>query len=241
MPDEYRINLSTTDVFTVTDVVGDIRLRSSLTTQRLQSAVLFAHWAKLIEEQRPLGAEIDHRAYVIASITESAAFLEATASEFLCNVLDEVPLSWIPDLSKDAKQKFNEKYGVLEWKPVVDKFKSILKICGKEAISLGSQPGQDCKTLIELRNSLTHYKPRWRATGPEIPVEEDNRIGALEGGFSNNPFVSENNPFFPDRILGFGCSKWAIDTAVKYADEFYSRFQVRPPYEDIRDRVRFEV
>lgn len=239
MSDEHKISLSLTDVFTVTDAVGDIRLRSSLTTQRIQSAVLFANWAKLIEEQRTLGAQIDHRAYVISSITESVAFLEATASEFLCNVLDGVLLPWMPKMTEDVIITFKNEYETLEWEPIVEKFKSILKICGLEPISNGSQPGQDCNTLIKLRNDLTHYKPQWRMTGKNKSSADESRVTKLDGRFSTNPFVSEHNPFFPDRVLGFGCAEWAINTAVKYADEFYIRLQVRPPYEDIKDRFKF--
>ncbi len=51
-------------------------------------------------------------------------------------------------------------------------------------------------------------------------------------GFAPNPFFSgSGNPFFPDKCLGHGCAKWALESSVEFADAFFSRMGIVPRHE----------
>jgi hypothetical protein len=84
-----------------------------------------------------------------------------------------------------------------------------------------------------LRNSLVHFKPRWQSGDSTDKLSE--RL--LQKHFVPNPFTSDGNPFFPDRCLGHGCTKWAWTAALKFADEFFRRLDVEPAYEPFRAEI----
>ncbi|MEO0941606.1 MAG: hypothetical protein AAFY30_08605, partial [Cyanobacteria bacterium J06642_12] len=46
--------------------------------------------------------------------------------------------------------------------------------------------------------------------------------------FAENPLVFGTKPFFPDRCLGHGCAKWALDSCVSFVEEFYSEMGLSP-------------
>jgi len=41
--------------------------------------------------------------------------------------------------------------------------------------------------------------------------------------FSANPFYATGNAFLPDRCLGYGCARWAVETSVEFVNEFWKR------------------
>lgn len=214
------------------NVTAFAQLRTSLTQQRIESAVMFAKHAHSIEQANETNRTGDYRGYVIASITECGAFLESIVSEFLYNILEDC--SNVSILNDELKRTFKAVAEFIErMNGVVGKFDKILELCQVGAIPKGGFPSQDVASVIELRNLLVHYKPRWQAAGQR----SRDRIGQLEGRFATNPFIAAGNPFFPDRCLSYGCTKWAIEACLAFSDEFYTLIQTVPPYDSIRSKL----
>jgi hypothetical protein len=213
--------------------VADLKIRSSLIEQRIFSAVMFAKQAGNLEKQ--FNKETvekytikEHRGYVIAAITECGAFLESTISEFLCNIKDDC--SQVPILNDQLKHVFKVMFEDIEkMSGVINKFNKVLELCQISPINLGENPGQDAETVIDLRNNLVHYKPKWRGDTPSNERKEK-RISQLEKRLNSNPFI-EGNPFFPHQCLSYDCAKWAIETCIQFNDQFHVRIQMKPPYD----------
>lgn len=55
----------------------------------------------------------------------------------------------------------------------------------------------------------------------------------LAGKFATNQLTGAGNPFYPDKVLGAGCDRWAINAAVAFADEFLHRLGIAATYEHV--------
>jgi hypothetical protein len=178
--------------------------------------------------------QIEHRSCVTAAILSSITFLEASLNELFASAADddhdfgegEVALT-----EKDRKVLCDVSETV-ETVRFLDKFQLVLHLLGREPFDRGTQPYQDIALLVRLRNLLVHSKPGWTpfyAAWDEI--SDDKLMRSLaEKKFPVHSFTNEGRPFFPDRCLGAACANWAWQTAKDFADEFYKRLGLTPPY-----------
>ena len=95
---------------------------------------------------------------------------------------------------------------------------------------------QPVKILTMLRNFLVHYETEFIST----PEKRRQRAQDLEKAlqlqhFEPNRFMAAaGNPFLPDRCLGYGCAKWAVESSLAFVDEFNDRMGLRANYERVR-------
>jgi hypothetical protein len=75
-------------------------------------------------------------------------------------------------------------------------------------------------------------------TAALIANNEKKLIKSLRGKFSTIPWIGNNNPFFPDKCLSYGCARWAVESSFAYSDEFYKKLGVPAPYEHIRQYLQ---
>ena len=70
-----------------------------------------------------------------------------------------------------------------------------------------------------------HFTPEWAA------ADEPHKFDNLKKKFKSNSLMDgAGNAYFPDKCLGAGSSKWAIDSVKMLADEFFARINVTPNY-----------
>jgi hypothetical protein len=126
---------------------------------------------------------------------------------------------------------------------MLTKYQKILAIGGKSPFD-DREPGlSNIKALIEIRNFLMHYKREWvvlknsgePGDGKDSTGEKFEKI--LMRKFAPNPFAGKNQPFFPDKCLGHGCAEWAVLNSLIFADEFFRRLGLTPPYDGIREEL----
>lgn len=219
--------------------------RSYLSISHLSAAALFAHKATKIEQQFKFGGDgecrvsREHGAYVASSVMLSAAFLEATINELFSDCAERSitrlnPLSatrlmttmWNRGIPRTARYSIIEKYDIA------------LELNEKPPFVQGTNPYQDTKLLIELRNALIHYEPETVLT-TATPYLNSSDIHKFEkrfkGKFALNPLTGAGNAFYPDKLLGSGCAMWAVNTSVAFADEFFSLLGVNATYEHVRE------
>ena len=200
----------------------------------------------------------NHTAYAIGAIMSSVAFLEAVINELFS---DSTHSYFGAGLSNENTQRLSAVWkleNVRKQMRVLEKYNLALELCSASSFNTGVQPFQDAKLLIQLRNGLVHYVPEPIITSSsksEIVAQELEK--KLRGKFDLNPFalimntgiglvggVTEwsNNKavFFPDLCLGYGCTQWAVNTSLKFADEFFSKLGLQPPYEHIRARINVQ-
>jgi hypothetical protein len=184
----------------------------------------------------------NYRSYVTNSIVSTVSFLEASVNELLRDAAeDNARTQDIDSKLADNVQTMENNYNVFRTHSILEKYQLVLLLSDENLFDTGTQPYQDVSTLKKLRNYLVHYTPEDIRAQPE-PENPDVKMGRRlqDKGFDLNPLVGEGNPFFPDKCLSHGCASWGVDSALYFTDEFYSRLDIEPPYEHMRDALDTE-
>jgi hypothetical protein len=177
--------------------------------------------------------EFEYRSCVIASVSASVAFLEATANEVVASV-EYDNLNVGGDLSVEKRRQLAGLRDSVEDARTLDAFQIVLAATGNAVFDRGAQPYQDAAAIVRLRNELVHYKPKWREAATPNAGMNETIAKQLNGKFKTNPFTGEGNSFFPDKCLSAGCAGWSWLSALALADEFFRRLGVGPPYDHLR-------
>ncbi len=193
------------------------------------------------------GGPSEHMAYAIGSVIASFSFLEATINEFYATVsrdnlemaggrggLDPVDRQGIAAIAKDAERL-----------PTLTQFRLALAVLRKPPLDPRTQTYADADLLRKLRNELVHYTPRMRPADRGEPDSSSDShalvAGLLQRHFEPNAFFADSaNPYFPQKCLGHGCTAWAWNAALAFADTFHQRIGIRPVYEDARAQGRLK-
>lgn len=199
---------------TLPSITGEITLRqkSAFAVQHLMAAARFSRICGNVEkahEGEPLGNFFDEQiACVSACVLLSVASLESNINEYLSD-----SHNYFSKLSQSLQQ---ELFTLLEKKSILEKYQYALVFKGKKKFKADLQTFQDANALIKLRNALVHFKPEWH---DEQDLHE--KLGKyLKGKFQINPFIGENGVFFPQQCMSYGCTKWAVKTALKFMEKF---------------------
>lgn len=187
-------------------------------------------------------SQAEHRSYVIAAVTASVAFLEASINELCTSAsYDNLALAGgqgtLPAHERDALRDLAPtKFDRLA---ILDRYQLVLHLLHRTPYDQGAAPFQDTTTLIKLRNELVHPKPQWRDAGEDPrPADQGALAQQLAAKhFPHNPFTGGSNPFFPDKCLGHGCARWGWQTALTFADDFFTRLGITPIHDHIRPHL----
>lgn len=191
---------------------GIIRQKSAFAVQHLMAAARFSRMCGGIEianAGKPLGSFFDEEiACVSAAVMLATASLESNINEYFSEVE-----SSFPDLSESMRENIFE---LIEKKSILEKYQYALTFKGKTKFPIDKQPYQDTNTLIRLRNALVHFKPEWHDEQEEHKKLEKQLVGK----FPINPFIGENGVFFPQQCISYGCTQWAVTTALRFMEKF---------------------
>lgn len=211
-------------------------------TWHIEAAVLFAKLSGDIEGKKTSGYGISfqYKACVSAAIVSAFAFLEATINEFFGGEHYKAQrLSGEkPDPATIVIMSRLWKIGAFRNSSTFDKFQVALDIAQKEQFKKGSSLVANFNALRDLRNALVHFEPDWAPLSDEVEIS--NKLQKrLKGKFSLCPDLKgKANPFFPDKCMSYGCAKWAVRSSLAFADEFFQRMDLKPPYEGSRSRLK---
>ena len=207
-------------------------MRAYFSAYHLWAAKDFASKSHVIESAYtgPSRFDIEHRALVIASIVEAAAFLESAINELYVDCIDDHP-SYIKALSAPAIAALSAQWA--DWhkngratQPTLEKFDAALRCAGIVPFNQGIAPFQGAYDVLRLRNALVHYTPE------SVPSDKSHRFDALRSRFPENALMrNAGNPYFPDKCLGAGCANWCITSVLAFADDFYAQLKLRPNYQ----------
>jgi hypothetical protein len=120
---------------------------------------------------------------------------------------------------------------------ILEKYEIALVLLRKPGFDVARSPYQEVSILAQLRNAIVHYQPVWvmgSSPNQAEKIAEHRFEKSLRGRFPLNPLTSDNKPFFPDKCLGHGCAAWAVASAISFADEFFAKTGLTPPYEHVR-------
>jgi hypothetical protein len=212
-----------------------IKYRTYFSSYHLWAAKKFTEVCGEIEDslvgKKPF--DFEHRAYVTATIISAVAFLEASINEVFQDAFDE-QTSYVANLSSETRGLMKDFWGETEGTRkstarILEKYQCALHFANVDKFNQGKSPYQDVLLVIDLRNELVHYKPK------SLGGDSTHRLqNTLKGKFPENRLMAgSGNPFFPDKCLGKGCAKWAVDSSRKFADEFFKRIRIKPHYQHI--------
>jgi hypothetical protein len=182
--------------------------------QHMMAATTFREHVRALEVTHASDGFGSHfeliRAYASASLMSTASSLEALINEFFID----------PNCRLRPKfSHFDREFwarGGLEMKPILTKYQEALKLLGLPQMDETSGVFQDADALINLRNSLVHYKPTW---DPDQP-KKASLTSYLSGRYPISPFLTACDNFVTMQSMSYGCCKWAIDTAFAFIHEF---------------------
>lgn len=181
--------------------------RHYLASEHLWSALHGARLARQLEGTRAQGVGFspEHRSYVVTSLLSSVAFLEAVVNEVFVDAVDSN--SRVASLGSRCIELMAETWLTSErGLGTLDKYQMALLFAGKPRFLKGENPYQDVSSVITIRNSLIHFKPRWHDHGETEQLEK-----RLSGKFDLNPYLAgTGNPWFPGKVLSAGCAEWAV-------------------------------
>lgn len=224
-----------------------VSVRTSYSSDHIRSAVIFARKSAEIEAAFDFGHRNENGAFVMASIFAATAFLETTINELFADAAEDGETDikkadsdvaalmanlWTLDVPRTASFSILKKYQIA------------LALAKKESFSAGTSIYQNVDLVITLRNYLIHAEPEnitWFTVGKIEPHKPTSRKLAegLKGKFPVNKLMEGfGNPFFPDKCLGHGCAKWAIESCVTFTDEFFSKMGLKAPYDAFRNDLQ---
>ena len=171
--------------------------------------------------------ELDYTSNVISSIIMAVAYLEAFINEVFevhsIQLRERYTSSSISDLNKEERIKISDFWNDRNNKlKTLDKYTSFLSLIDREYISKGENPYQNVSIIIRLRNYFTHYKlEEIKYSAKERKRLEMSKLEyQLKGKFKLNEFLHNSAPFFPDKCISYGCTRWCLENVTDFTNQF---------------------
>ncbi len=229
-------------------MVIEVRFTTYFSIQHLKSAYYLAVESRKIERAYiPNDAAFgkstlysQNTAFVTGSLFASVSFLEATIREIVSDIINEKERAndLSPDIRNLIESEWNRKKNNLERMSILKKYQKVSELISQERIDTDSDTYNNLKSIIMVRNTLVHYEPKeYSIHSPNISINPNQYklTGFLDGKFEYSVFYGKSgNPFFPDKCLGYGFAKWALQNAILFADEFHNTIKIKPIYDHVR-------
>jgi hypothetical protein len=209
------------------------------------AAAFFARQSGRVEREQtdhsrvPSDVFIQHRAYIAGSILSAVSFLEAEINEIFMDAVDD---------QREHIHQLGDKIFLFAdlWRlgvprtasfPILEKYEIALALAQQQPIERGALIYQDVKLLIGLRNALIHYEPESAISDSPSSRKQEAKF---RGKFQLNTLTGSRTPFFPERCMSFGCAKWAVESSIKFVDEFCSRLGITPVFDGVRTSLKID-
>lgn len=211
----------------------------------IMSAAFFARESGRIERENkgndrvPSEIQSRHRAYVTGCVFSTVSFLEAQINEIFTDAADD---------KRDFIHPLGDKIFLLAemWRlgvpktasyPILKKYEIAVALAEKGMLDRGALVYQNTSLLIWLRNALIHYEPISSTSAAETSQAQEEKF---RGKFALNPLTGSKTPFFPERCMGYGCAKWAVESSIGFVDHFCSQLGIEPVFNSIRNSLSTE-
>jgi hypothetical protein len=207
-----------------------IQLRHGFAVRHRNAAGLFRDLAAQVEAGRkPLSSPTigedergRHEALVVGSYIAAAAYLEATINETLSDAGESPTSKTVAGLDPKTLARLYTIYEEFEREAALRKYTLALAMTDRPPIPKGDTLYQHADLVLDIRNALVHFKPKFQATDSDAYKIESR----FQKGLGLNPFTSVGNPFFPDKCMSAACVGWALDRAIAFVLEFRKRLGV---------------
>ncbi|EIM27188.1 hypothetical protein [Microvirga lotononidis] len=210
---EYRLSTINYDLYVNSDKDGEqFRLRMNFSLAHLGAAASFSRLVGEGEQEQIEKATADYyeRAFANSSacVLSSVAAVEAYANELFFD-----RGSTFPGYASAVLDKLWEDY---ERKSILPKFDYALVLRGCPTLKQDAASYKDMELLIKLRNALVHFKPEWEDEPKAHKKLSDRLIQRIKPSL----LASHREMIFPGAWFSHSCTKWAVETAISFIDDF---------------------
>lgn len=179
-----------------------------------------------------------HRAFCMNSIISTACFLEATINSLYWEVWDDIrrindgedPIHYpdatgfrqnIEEAEHNPEQGQKKLSNRLDHAGIIGKYNIFLDINDFDEFEKESSPAEPVTRVLDIRNELVHFEPRWIQGGDKHYTENEYEIEEqLDGRFDLNPLMPSGNAFFPSQCMSYGCAEWALRVSKGFVRQF---------------------
>ncbi|KIG11210.1 hypothetical protein BurMR1_1870 [Burkholderia sp. MR1] len=185
---------------------------SNFAWQHLKSATSFRDRVKDLEsihQGRAFGAFFEEiRTYASATIMMCVAAADALINELF--LMPGILRSATSDIELFGQ---SGKGGILR-KPLFERYDRALEKLSCPSIT-GCTAAKDMQLLVELRNALTHFEPKWDDSQQKSTSLEN----GLSGKFALSPFTAGAD-FVGSQCMSWACAEWSVATPRSYIGAF---------------------
>lgn len=236
-----------TDQANMQELAFIIKSRSYFSPNFIVAAARLALEARRMEDegakqgsQYYLDNSSQHRGLVLSAIISSTCCLEAFINEFFSD-MNEPSVEYPKAMPQPVSQTMAELWSldVPKRATILAKYTLAYFLIKNARLDTSRPPAQDVGHLAALRNALVHFEPSWKDHGQvdiKAAPRSEQRFNSLQ--IPRNTFTGGQKPFYPDQLLGSGCAKWSVQTAVAFIDFFCKEIGIRPPYDSERDLLK---
>ncbi len=205
-------------------------VKAGLSQFHLISAARFAFACAEIESEEkylewPQPRWDEARSNALAAVLLAAASLESSVTEFYQQAVDR---------DKNALKSLSENQMKLlaVLGPEIEKLSPLRKhhvarvAMGHEPMGKGQEPYRSADGLMRLRNALVHFRPEWDDDLKDHRSLEQ-RLSQLFPVSALAVRAKGQMVWFPHKCLGAGCAKWAIESAVRFSQQFVNTLAIR--------------
>lgn len=202
-------------------------VRYSFTAQFVRGAVIFANKAQGIEaaniSQITEELEAEYRSYVVSTVFQCAAALEAEIAE----ITQHGPGHHLGSngLNAPARDFLQPLADVIDGESTLRRYELVLHILRLPALDRGTEMYRTTSLLVKLRNELIHYKSRWDSETDRAKLFTNLRQLRLE----KPSFITSDTTFFPHQCLSASLASWCVLTTIDFITNFYSLLGVVSP------------
>ena len=216
-----------------------MRTKTSMALFFMKAAFRFYHQTKTFEEKHSYPNE-DYNAGIIGGIISSASFIECYINEIFTEISEDefqpyffkaIPLDkqtlirkmWNRNIPRTARYNPLEKYDIS------------LDLIGCDGFPKGSYPYQDASLLLEIRNELVHFEPRWTTFDEKgkTPTSQHRFEPKLKGKFEPSKLHEMTYFLFPHYCFSSSCLKWTFETSKDMALSLNKRANIQTFVESI--------
>ncbi len=207
-----------------------VRVKSGISQFHLNSSARFAFACAQIESEEkhlewPQPRWDEARSNALAAVLLAAASLESSVNEFYQQAVDR-DRDALKSLSETQMKLLAELWPEIEKRSPVRKHQVALVAMGHEPMSKGQEPYRSANGLNSLRNALIHFRPEW---DDDLKVHRslEKELSQLFPASALADRAKGQMAWFPLKCLGAGCAEWAIESAVRFSQQFVNTLGIR--------------
>lgn len=207
-----------------------LHVKTGLFQFHLNSAARFAFACAEIESEEkhmewPQPRWDEARGNALAAVLLAAASLESSVNELYQQAVDSDGNA-LKSLSETQMKLLAELWPEIEKLSPMRKHQVALVAMGHEPMCKGQEPYRSADGLMRLRNALVHFKPEWDSDLKDHRSLEQ-RLSHLFPVSALADRTKGRMVWLPQKCLGAGCAKWAIESVVQFSQQFVNTLGIR--------------